>query len=290
MAKIAILGMGAMGSRMAGNLRRAGHTVTVWNRDSSKVTPLVALGAVIAGTPKAAVSGAEIVIAMVRDDEASRQVWLDSESGAFGGVDRQAIAIESSTLSVGWIKTLSAAAAARGVSFLDAPVVGSRPQAEAAQLIFLAGGDPGVVARAEPALKAMGIAVHHVGPNGAGAAMKLGINALFGIQVAALAELLALLRLRGVSPARAAEIIGSTPVASPAANAAAQSMLAGAFAPMFPIELVEKDFGYVAEMSNGLDAPTPIAAAARAVVNRAIDAGFRADNITGIVRLYGGLG
>jgi 3-hydroxyisobutyrate dehydrogenase-like beta-hydroxyacid dehydrogenase len=67
-------------------------------------------------------------------------------------------------------------------------------------------------------------------------------------------------------------------------------MLVGAFAPMFPIELVEKDFGYVAEMSNGLNAPTPIAAAARAVVNRAIDAGFRADNITGIVRLYGGLG
>lgn len=290
MAKIAILGMGAMGSRMAGNLRRAGHTVTVWNRDSSKVTPLVALGAVIAGTPKAAVSGAEIVIAMVRDDEASRQVWLDSESGALGGVDRQAIAIESSTLSLGWIKALSAAAAARGVSFLDAPVVGSRPQAEAAQLIFLAGGDPGVVARAEPVLKVMGIAVHHVGPNGAGAAMKLGINALFGIQVAALAELLALLRLRGVSPARAAEIISSTPVASPAAKGAAQSMLVGAFAPMFPIELVEKDFGYVAEMSNGLDAPTPIAAAARAVVNRAIDAGFRADNITGIVRLYGGLG
>jgi 3-hydroxyisobutyrate dehydrogenase len=126
---------------------------------------------------------------------------------------------------LGWIKALSAAAAARGVSFLDAPVVGSRPQAEAAQLIFLAGGDPGVVARAEPVLKVMGIAVHHVGPNGAGAAMKLGINALFGIQVAALAELLALLRLRGVSPARAAEIISSTPVASPAAKGAAQSIV-----------------------------------------------------------------
>jgi 3-hydroxyisobutyrate dehydrogenase len=290
MAKIAFVGLGAMGSRMAGNLLKAGHTVTVWNRDPSKATPLAALGAVIAGTPKATVPGAEIVIAMVRDDEASQRVWLDPESGALGGLGRQAIAIESSTLTVGWVKMLSAAAAARGVSFLDAPVVGSRPQAEAAELIFLAGGDSGVLARAEPVLRVMGSAVHHVGPNGAGAALKLGINALFGIQVAALAEVLALLRVQGVSSAKAAEIIGSTPVASPAAKGAAQSMLAGAFAPMFPVELVEKDFSYVAEMGNGLDAPAPMAAAARAVMNRAIDAGFRTDNITGIVRLYGGLG
>src|SRR5579864_5429565 len=169
MAKIAFLGLGAMGSRMAGNLLKAGHAVTVWNRDPSKVTPLAALGAVIAGTPKAAVPGAEIVIAMVRDDGASQRVWLDPESGALGGVGRQAIAIESSTLTVGWVKTLSAAAAGRGVSFLDAPVVGSRPQAEAAELTFLAGGDSSVLARAEPVLRVMGSAVHHVGSSGAGA-------------------------------------------------------------------------------------------------------------------------
>jgi 3-hydroxyisobutyrate dehydrogenase-like beta-hydroxyacid dehydrogenase len=135
----------------------------------------------------------------------------------------------------------------------------------------------------------MGSAIHHVGSNGPGAAMKLGINALFGIQVAALAEVLALLRAQGVSSIKAAEIFGATPVASPAAKGAAQSMLAGAFAPMFPIELVEKDFGYIAEMGQAFKASAPLATAARVVMQRSIDAGYGADNITGLVRLYGPL-
>ena len=132
MNKIAFLGLGAMGLRMAANLVNAGHSVTVWNRDPAKAAPRAALGAGIAGTPKAAAGGAEIVIAMVRDDEASRRVWLDPETGALGWLGRHAIAVESSTLSVGWVKALAAAAGERGISFLDAPVVGSRPQAEAA--------------------------------------------------------------------------------------------------------------------------------------------------------------
>jgi 3-hydroxyisobutyrate dehydrogenase len=89
-----------MGSRMAGNLIKAGHQLTVWNRDASKATPLAALGAAIAGTPKAAATGAEIVIAMVRDDGASRRVWLDAETGALAAMGRQAIAIDCSTLTV----------------------------------------------------------------------------------------------------------------------------------------------------------------------------------------------
>ncbi len=288
MASIAFLGLGAMGSRMAANLIKGGHRVTAWSRDDAKSAPLAALGAEIASSPKAAAMASDMVIAMVRDDEASRQIWLHAETGAFAGMRRASLAIECSTLSIGTVETLAGEAKARGLAFLDAPVAGSRPQAEAGQLIFMVGGDGDSLARAEPVLLAMGGAIHHAGPNGAGAAVKLGVNALFGIQIAALAEIIGWLHAHGVAPATASEIIAATPVASPAAKAASQSMLAGAFAPLFPVELVEKDFGYVTLAAGLSPGGAPMAGAARAVLQRAIAAGLGADNLTGIVRLYTG--
>ncbi len=281
--KIAFLGLGAMGSRMASRLIDSGFEVTVWNRSPDRARPLADKGARIADTPKAATQGTDIVIAMVRDDEASRRVWLDPETGALAGMARGAIAIEMSTLTIAHVRALEAAAAKAGVRFLDAPLAGSRPQAEAGQLIFMAGGDPVTLEQARPALDVMGVAVHHAGATGTGAAVKLAVNALFGIQVAAMAELLGMLSANGADVAKAVEIIGATPVASPAAKAAAASMLAGAFAPMFPVELVEKDFGYM--HAAGGEA-VPMADAARAVMQSAMAAGYGNDNLTGVVRLY----
>jgi 3-hydroxyisobutyrate dehydrogenase len=286
MTRLAFLGLGAMGSRMATNLIKAGHAITVWNRDVSKAEALAAAGAKMAGTPKAAAIGADIVIAMVRDDEASDRIWLDAETGALSGMAQGAIAVESSTLTISHVKTLATAASQRGIRFLDAPVAGSRPQAEAGQLIFMVGGDEATLAAVEPVLKAMGGAVHHAGTNGSGAAIKLAVNALFGIQVAALAEQIGILQKSGIDAARAIEIIGATPVASAAAKVAAAGMLGGQFNPMFPVELVEKDFGYVEASASTIQSKAPLAKATRSVMASAIAAGFGKDNLTGIVRLY----
>jgi 6-phosphogluconate dehydrogenase (decarboxylating) len=151
-----------MGSRMAANLLKAGHAVTVRNRSPAKT--LVTAGAQLAASPKAAAQGADFVIAMVRDDDASRDLWLSPETGAFAGLSQGAVAIESSTLTANWARTLGEEAKQRGLTFLEAPVAGSRPQAEAAQLVYFVGGDAAAAARAEPILKAMGSAIHHVGP------------------------------------------------------------------------------------------------------------------------------
>ena len=132
----------------------------------------------------------------------------------------------------------------------------------------------------------MGGAVHHAGRAGAGATVKLMVNALFGAQVAVMAELIGLARACGVDEARAVEILSSTPVCSPAAKAAAGSMLAGSFAPMFPVELVEKDFGYVEETALARGAQVPVTLAARRVLAEAMARGYGADHLTGIVRLY----
>ena len=144
MTSITFLGQGAMGSRMADRLEAAGHDVIRWNRS----------GAV--QTPREAVADADIVIAMLRDDEASRSVWLDADTGALAGMKPGALAIESSTITRDHALALGEAVAAAGVRFLDAPVLGSRPQAEAGQLVHLIGGDRGDIAEVQPVLAATG--------------------------------------------------------------------------------------------------------------------------------------
>lgn len=286
MTRIAFLGLGAMGARMAARCLAAGHAVTVWNRSPGPAAPLKDQGAGVAGSPAEAAASAEIVISMLRDDEASRAVWLAPQTGALHAMAPGTLAIESSTLTPGWIAELGAAADAAGVAFLDAPVAGSRPQAEAGQLIYFVGGGDADLARAQGVLGAMGGTVHHAGPRGAGAMVKLAVNSLFGLQLAGLAELIGLLDRSGVDPAQALDIIGAVPVCSPAAKAASGAMLAGNFAPAFPIELVEKDFGYVAAAATQANAAIPLAEATRAVFAKAMTAGHGAENITGVVQLY----
>jgi 3-hydroxyisobutyrate dehydrogenase-like beta-hydroxyacid dehydrogenase len=267
--KIAYLGQGAMGARMAARLVAAGHEVRVWNR-----TP-VAGGVATIGR---AVQGAEVVITSLRDDAAAEAVW----DQAMPGMDRGAMGIETSTISPGTARALHQAAATRGLAFLDAPVAGSRPQAEAGQLIFLAGGEAATLALAEPVLLAMGGAVHHAGDAGAGSAVKLMVNTLFAAQVAVLGELFGMARAMQIDLPRAIQILGATPVASPAAKAAAAGMLSRSFAPAFPIDLVAKDMAVALQTA----AVLPVTRAVAGVFREAIAEGLGEENITAVVQRY----
>ena len=129
---IAFLGLGAMGSRMARRLLGGEDTVRVWNRSPAPAQALAEYGAVVADSPRAAAEGADAVITMLADDSAARAVWLDPARGAMAGLGPEALAIECSTVTPGWIAELNAAASPRAV--VDAPVAGSRPQAEAGQI------------------------------------------------------------------------------------------------------------------------------------------------------------
>src|SRR3954447_5246393 len=133
---VALLGLGLMGSGMARRILGAGYALSVYNRTAERAAPLQKDGARIASTPREAVAGAQYVIAMLADDAASRAVWL-GESGALAGVTPGAALVESSTLSVGWVKELSAAVAKatqQRSELLDAPVTGSKPQAASGEL------------------------------------------------------------------------------------------------------------------------------------------------------------
>ena len=287
MTQIAFLGLGAMGARMAGRLLDAGHTLTVWNRTADRTQPLVARGAVPHATPREAVVGAEVVIAMVRDDSASRYLWTDPDDGAMQAMAQGALAVDCSTLTVDWVRELDRQLAAQDRSFVCAPLAGSRPQAEAGSLIFFVGGDSDAVTRAEPVLLAMGGAVHHAGTAaGSGAAVKLMVNALFGTQVAVAAELLAMGEKLGVPAETAATLLAQTPVMSQAVKGAADTMVVRAFAPQFPIDMVEKDFGYILSSAKSAGATVPVAQAVRSVFQHAKDRGYAESNITGVAQLY----
>lgn len=276
--KISILGLGAMGRRMAERAVTAGHDVTVWSRSSSPRLD----GARSSPSADDAVAECDVAFSMVTDDAASKAVWLDE--GALDALPSTAVGIESSTVSRSWSLELAEAASARGTAFLDAPVLGSRPQAEAGQLIFLVGGEAAHLAQVRPVLEDFGGAVYHVGDAGAGASAKLVANGLFGIQVAALGELIGAADSWSEDAARIIEILSQTPVVSPAAAAAAQGMLSGRFPAAFPIDLVAKDFSL---LTADLDADSaPIARATRDVYRSARDRGFGQHNITGVVQLY----
>jgi 3-hydroxyisobutyrate dehydrogenase len=290
MSKIAFLGLGAMGSRMAPHLIKAGHDVTVWNRSPAAVAAAVARGARSAATPREAAEGAEFVFSMLTDDDASKAVWLTADTGALAGLGRGATAIEASTVSPKWLRTLAAAAAAEGhgASLLNAPVVGSLPQAEAAQLVLLAGGAREIFLKANPVLGCIAGAVHHAGPQGQGSTMKLAANALLAIQVAAVAETLAALDKSGIAPKRALEIISGLPVMSPAGNGFAGLMVAGDFAPRFTAALIAKDLRYAVAEAAENTSKVPVLQAARDIFDELCAKGYGGENISAAIKAYRG--
>ncbi len=285
MSKITLLGLGAMGSRMANRMLHGGHELTVWNRSPDRANELVERGARRASTPREAVDDAEIVLSMLRDDDAATEVWL-GEGGALAAMGPTAIGVECSTLSVQLARRLHAVASSRKLAFVDAPVIGSRPQAEAGQLVFLVGGDETVLADVRPVLDLMGAKVCHCGEGGAGAAVKLVVNALFAAQLAAMGELIGFLAAHGVDPRRTIDIVGATPVCSPAAKGSAEAMLDGRWAPAFPIELVAKDMDLAMRSADETGAAVPLVESVAGIYAAAVAEGYGDDNITGIVQRY----
>jgi 3-hydroxyisobutyrate dehydrogenase len=214
MQKIAILGLGTMGAGMASNWLAKGFPLTVWNRNRAKAESFAAKGARVADTPREAATDADLIVAMVSDDEASRAVWL-GEDGAFAGAKSGAIACESSTLSPDWIRELAAAADGKGLSFLDMPVGGSRDAAEAGQLVLFVGGDKATLDKARPALEAISGTIHHLGGTAAGATWKLINNMMVAVQLTAASEGLALAEKSGLDRRQVAAIIANSGTASP---------------------------------------------------------------------------
>lgn len=281
MQRVAVLGLGLMGSGMAHNILKAGHALTVYNRTRAKAEPFAEQGATIADTPREAAQNAEIVVCMVADDTASRAVWL-GDDGALAGAQPGTMLIESSTLSSGWVRELAELATARGCDFLDAPVRGSKPQAEAGDLNFLVGGDAAVLDRARPVLEVMGRRIDHLGPTGSGAIMKLINNLMGGVQIAALAEGLLLAERGGLDMNQVIPLIINGAPGSPIVKGKAARIVARDYHTEFALRWMHKDLSYALNEAMAEDVPMPTLAAAREIYRLAMARGHADDDFSAV--------
>jgi 3-hydroxyisobutyrate dehydrogenase len=286
MKAVTLLGLGTMGSGMAGQLLAAGFPLTVWNRSPEKARAMETSGAHSADTPRAAAEGADVVISMVADDAASRAVWL-GEDGALAGARPGAVLIESSTASPGWIRELAALARDRGCTLIDAPVTGSRTEAANGRLLFLVGGDPEVIDGVSDVLGAMGRGVLPLGPVGSGAFVKLVNNFVCGVQVAALAEAVRLIEASGLDRERALSVLLDGAPGSPLVRGVAARMLRPNDEVNFAVDLMGKDLTYAMSEAAARHVDLATARAALQLFHAADERGLGRRDIAAVVEVVG---
>jgi 3-hydroxyisobutyrate dehydrogenase len=279
--KIAVLGLGLMGSGMAARLLGKGYAVTVFNRSPGKTEPLRQQGATVASTPRQAAAGANAIISMLADDPAARAVWLGPD-GAASGADRGALWIESSTISVDWIRELSKAAGEHGCELLDAPVTGSKAAAAAGELVYLVGGSSAALESARPILGAMSREIIYLGPSGSGALMKLINNFVCGVQAVALAEAVALIERSGLDRPKAVGVLANGAPGSPLVKMISARMMAGDYTPNFMLHLIAKDLRYALQQAGG---GMDVAAAALRTFEKAAQAGYGDKDFSSVVEI-----
>ncbi|MDC0708242.1 NAD(P)-dependent oxidoreductase [Stigmatella sp. ncwal1] len=258
--KVGLIGLGNMGRGVAQNLLNAGHELVVYNRTRAKAEPFQAKGARIAGTPQEAARGAEAVLSLLADDPAVEEAVLGRE-GLLSGLERGAIHISSSTISVALSERLTAEHARAGQGYVSAPVFGRPEAAEAKQLWVIAAGVKADVERIRPVLEAMGRGLTVLGEKASSAnVVKLSGNFLIASMVEALGEAFALARKSGVEAKTFLEVFQSVFSKSPVFERYASLIADRQFQPGgFALRLGLKDVGLVLEAAGDAQVPMPLA-------------------------------
>jgi 3-hydroxyisobutyrate dehydrogenase-like beta-hydroxyacid dehydrogenase len=255
---IGFIGTGTMGSRMIVRLLKAGHTVFVFNRHQAKAEPLLKKGAKLAKTIKELVAASDYICISVPDDNAIKDVVTQAVTDDCSGK----VFISLSTISPDMAVELSEVITKHKAYFLDAPVSGSAPQVEAAQLVIFVGGNEAKYKSAKPLFKAISKETYYMGPAGNGSRMKLVVNTLLGLGVQALAESLTLGERMGLSKDTLIEVLTTTVVVSPSQKIKMQNALANNYDVAFSLANMYKDFGLIIDQAHKTLTPMPATAAA----------------------------
>ena len=258
MPRIAFIGLGRMGHGMAGRYLDAGFSVAVFNRSKAKAQDLIARGARWAASPKDASIDADAVVTMVADDAASRSVWLGRD-GAAAAMKPGAIAIECSTVSYAHALDLSRELRGRGLIYIDSPVTGLPDAAASGKLTLLVGAEPADLEKARPFLAPLCSTIRHFGAVGSGTVYKLINNLMGAIQIAGVAEGLAIAEQAGLDIKLVLEAIEHGVAASPQMIRHSRRMAARNFAGAnFTAALRHKDAAYAVALAEQLLGATPV--------------------------------
>jgi 3-hydroxyisobutyrate dehydrogenase len=284
MKKIAFLGTGIMGAGMVRNLLDAGYDVTIYNRTIAKTQSLLDAGASGAVSPAEAVAGADIIIAIVGDDHSSREIWL-GENGVLTGTPKQnAIAIESTTLSLEWVLDLRQILTSHKLRFIDSPVTGGRNGAENGTLTLLVGAEEETLAEARPVMETYSREIIRFGQVGAGTTYKLVVNLMVAAQATALAEGLLLAQKSGLDMAQVIQGLTNGAVASRIVKAYAENMVNGNHEQVnFSARWLHKDATYALELAKEMEQATPMSAVATQIYQMALDKGLADKNASAVI-------
>ena len=281
MSTVAVLGLGTMGRGIAANLVAAGHTVTVWNRTAGVVE---VGGTQVAPTIADAVRGQDAVLVCLSDDAAVRAVVL-GEDGVLAHAAAPTVVVDMSTISVALSEEEHSAFAERGIEMLDAPVFGSKGEAAAGGLWVVVGGDAETLTRVRPVLEAVSASVHHMGPGGAGARMKLVGNLLVAAQLQSLGEGLTLARAAGLDLRRVLEVVAVADFRTPIYDGVGAAVVAGDYTPAFALHLMRKDVGLIEELARQVGAKVPGVTVAAQTLDAALAAGLGDLNASALIRV-----
>jgi 3-hydroxyisobutyrate dehydrogenase len=253
--KIGWIGLGNMGVPMVKNLLKAGFSVTIYNRTASKTGPLKELGAGTADSPAALLATCDVVITMVSDDEALRQIH-NAENGLLSGASgspQSHLVIDMSTVSPATSRELAKELAGKGIGYLDAPVAGSVKPAEDAQLVIMVGGKKEVYEKALPIFGSLGKISFLLGDQGAGNTAKLGINLLLAFNIQGLAETVLFAQSNGIAAKDMLAIISESALANGITRIKTNNILDNNYKAAFALKHLAKDLRLAKEQ--GLQTP-----------------------------------
>ncbi|MBX3447334.1 MAG: NAD(P)-dependent oxidoreductase [Parvibaculaceae bacterium] len=260
MSKVAFIGLGVMGFPMAGHLAKAGHDVTVYNRTGAKADAWVkAHGGRAAATPEEAACGAAFVFACVGNDDDLREVTTGPQ-GAFSGMGAGAIFVDHTTASAAVARELDAAARARGIHFIDAPVSGGQAGAENGVLTVMAGGDAAAFERAAPVIAAYARMAKLLGPSGAGQLTKMVNQICIAGLVEGLAEGLHFAKMAGLDAEAVIETISKGAAQSWQMENRYKTMIEGRFDFGFAVDWMRKDLSICLDEARRNGAQLPVTA------------------------------
>ncbi len=258
MARVAFIGLGRMGHGMAGRYLDGGFAVSVWNRSKAKADDLIARGAKWATSPGDAAIDADAVVTMVADDEVSRAVWLGKD-GAAATMKAGTLAIECSTVSYRHALEMSRELQNRGLIYIDCPVTGLPDAAASGKLTLLVGAEAAALEKARPFLQPIGATIRHFGAVGSGTVYKLINNLMGAIQIAGIAEGLAIAEQAGLDMKLVLEAVETGVAASPQVIRHSKRMAARNFAgATFTAALRHKDAAYAVALADSLLAASPL--------------------------------
>jgi 3-hydroxyisobutyrate dehydrogenase-like beta-hydroxyacid dehydrogenase len=281
MTAVGVVGLGAMGSRLAGRLLAAGHQVHGTNRTPARAETLIARGLRWHPTPRELAASTDLVLSMVTDDAALDAV-VGGPDGILAGLTPGQIYIDMSSVSPSASRRVAAHIRAAGAVMLDAPVSGSVPQAEAGTLAIMVGGDDAAYRTVEPLLRELGQSVTRVGDNGAGVLLKLAINISLAVQTLAFSEGLLLAERGGIDPRLAVEVMSASPIGSPMLKARVPLLLHLPDHAWFTIRLMRKDIRLALAEAERVGAVLPSAAAAADLLAEAAELGYADSDIAAL--------